>query len=277
MSAPIARGRSSEVFADDPEHVVKLYFAGADEAEVDREVRDSRTVHALGITPVRCYGRVERDGRHGIVFDRIDGIPLTTVAERNILRLPEVGRTLADEHVAMHAAHTTQLQDVRELALAQLDKPVFAGLSAAERTALGDHLRALPGGDAVLHLDFHPQNVFVLPDRNVVIDWQTAVAGDPAADVALTCLLFREAELFPGTSPPMRVVYAAVRRVLLRHYLAEYLRRGTVTPADIDRWTTAARVLRLGLLDIASERDRMLAGIRRDLAAPGPARGAAAS
>ena len=118
MSGPIARGRSSEVFADGPERVVKLYFAGADEAEVDREVRDSLTVHALGITPVRCLGRVERDGRHGIVFDRIDGIPLTAVAERNILRLPEVGRTLAAEHVAVHAAHTSDLQDVRELALA---------------------------------------------------------------------------------------------------------------------------------------------------------------
>ncbi|MBZ4487556.1 phosphotransferase [Microbacterium sp. cx-55] len=281
MSAPIARGRSSEVFADDPGHVVKLYFAGADEVEVDREVRDSRTVHALGITPVRCYGRVERDGRHGIVFDRIDGIPLTTVAERNILRLPEVGRTLADEHVAVHAAHTTELQDVRALALAQIDKPSFAALTIAERESLRAHLRSLPDGDAVLHLDFHPQNVFVLADRNVVIDWQTAVSGDPAADVALTCLLFREAELFPGTSAPMRVVYAAVRRVLLRHYLAEYLRRSTVTPAQIERWTTAARVLRLGLLDVASERERMLAGIRRDLAArasaQGPARSASAS
>jgi Ser/Thr protein kinase RdoA (MazF antagonist) len=266
MSAPLARGRSSEVFAAESGRVLKLYFAGASPDEVDREVDDSRTVQQLGITPVRCYGRVEQDGRLGILFDRIEGVPLTTIAERNILRLPEVGRTLAREHVAVHAAETSEMQDVREVALAQLDKPVLASLTPAERDALEQHLRALPSGRAVLHLDFHPQNVFVVTGRNVVIDWQTAAAGEPAADVAVTRLLLREAELFPGTSLPMRIVYAAVRRILLRHYLAEYLRRGTATLAEVDRWAIAARVLRLGLLDIPSERERMLAGIRRELA-----------
>jgi hypothetical protein len=271
MTAALARGRSSEVFAATPGRVVKLYFAGASEEEVDREVRDSMTVRDLEITPVRCYGRIELHGRLGILFDRIDGVPLTTLAERNILRLPEVGRTLAAEHATVHAATTHDLQDVRELAVAQLETPAFDTLSSTERDALVTHLRSLPAGDAVLHLDFHPQNVFVLAGRNVVIDWQTAAAGDPAADVALTRLLLREAELFPGTSLPMRIVYAAVRRILLRHYLAEYLRRTALTVADLDRWAIAARVLRLGLLDVASERDRMLSGIRRELAAMGGA------
>ncbi|MEV7692302.1 aminoglycoside phosphotransferase family protein [Microbacterium sp. NPDC089189] len=266
-AGPLAHGRSAEVFADGEDRVVKLAFAGIPEADVDREARDSVTVYELGITPVRCHGRVEIDGRHGIVFDRITGVPLTTIAERNILRLPEVGRTLAAEHAAVHAVTTDRLQDVRELALAQLDTPALAALDADERARVAERIRRLPAGDAVLHLDFHPQNVFVLPERNVVIDWQSAVAGQPAADAALTRLLFREAELFPGTSAPMRVVYAAVRRILLRHYVAEYLRITDVTTADLDRWEIAARVLRLGLLDIASERARMIAGIRADLAA----------
>lgn len=266
MTAPLARGRSSEVFAATPGRVVKLSFAGASVEEVDREVHASTVVRDLEITPVRCYGRIELNGRLGILFDRIDGMPLTALAERNILRLPEVGRTLAVEHAAVHAAVTRDLRDVRELAVALLETPAFETLTVAERDALVTHLRSLPAGDAVLHLDFHPQNVFVLARRNVVIDWQTAAAGDPAADVALTRLLLREAELFPGTSLPMRIVYAAVRRILLRHYLAEYLRRTALTVADLDRWAIAARVLRLGLLDIASERGRMLSGIRRGLA-----------
>lgn len=263
---PIARGRSAEVYAEGDDRVIKLAFAGVTRAEVDDEIAASQLAHALGLTPVRCYGAVEIDGRHGMALDRIVGVPLTAVAERNILRLPEVGRTLATEHLFVHRAHTSELPDVRELALAQLDTPALAALTAAERDAVAARIRALPAGDAVLHLDFHPQNVFVLADRNVVIDWQTATSGPAAADVALTRLLFREAELFPGTALPMRVVYAAVRRILLRFYLGEYLRAGTVTVAELDRWEIAARVLRLGLLDIPSERERMIAGIRAELA-----------
>lgn len=266
-SRPIARGRSAEVFADGDDRVVKLAFPGVDAAEVAQEVAASRLAYELGITPVRCHGDVEVDGRHGIVFDRIEGVPLTAVAERNILRLPQVGSTLATEHLFVHRARTDRLPDVRELAVVQLDTPALSALTPAERDAVARRIRALPAGDAVLHLDFHPQNVFVLAERNVVIDWQTAVAGQPAADVALTRLLFREAELFPGTSAPMRVVYGAVRRILLRFYLRSYLRAGTVSVADLDRWEIAARVLRLGLLDIPSERERMIAGIRADLAA----------
>ena len=115
-SRPIARGRSAEVFADGDDRVVKLAFGGIDAGEVAQEIAASRLAYELGITPVRCHGGVEMDGRHGIVFDRIDGIPLTAVAERNILRLPQVGSTLAAEHLFVHRARTDRLPDVRELA-----------------------------------------------------------------------------------------------------------------------------------------------------------------
>ncbi|GAA1706133.1 hypothetical protein GCM10009808_25170 [Microbacterium sediminicola] len=269
---PLAHGRSAEVFALGPNRVVKLAFEGIDAESVAQEAAASEVAFELGLTPVRCYGLTEEDGRHGIVLDRITGVPLTTLAERNILRLPEVGRTLATEHLRVHSAHTDRLPDVRDFAVELLETPPLSALTPQERAEVARRIRALPDGDTVVHLDFHPQNVFVLEDAPtgqgpVVIDWQTAVRGQAASDVALTRLLFREAELFPGTSLPMQVVYSAVRRVLLKYYLGEYLKAGTVTVTELDRWEIAARVLRLGMLDIPSERERMLAGIRKDLAA----------
>ena len=38
--------------------------------------------------------------------------------------------------------------------------------------------------DAVLHLDFHPDNIMLTPDGPVVFDWTNGALGPPAADVA---------------------------------------------------------------------------------------------
>jgi aminoglycoside phosphotransferase (APT) family kinase protein len=110
----------------------------------------------------------------------------------------------------------------------------------------------------VLHLDFHPQNVFQHAGGPVVIDWQGASRGAAAADVAMSVVLMREVELFPGTPPLMLALYAASRRLVLRFYLARYLATSGLTRAEVERWITCARILRLGLLDVESERRRFL-------------------
>jgi aminoglycoside phosphotransferase (APT) family kinase protein len=44
-------------------------------------------------------------------------------------------------------------------------------------------------GDHLLHLDLHPGNVILSTDGPFVIDWTNARRGDPALDVALTCVI----------------------------------------------------------------------------------------
>jgi hypothetical protein len=73
----------------------------------------------------------------------------------------------------------------------------------------------------------------------------------------------REVELFPGTPPLKLVLYALSRLVILHFYRKSYLATGTVTKAEVQQWITCARVLRLGLLDVPSERRRLLRRIRR--------------
>ncbi|TIC82585.1 phosphotransferase [Nocardioides sp. GY 10127] len=247
-------------------HVVKV-IEGLSAAEVDQEERNTVLAHRLGLTPIGCHGRVDVAGRPGLVLDRLTGVCLTTLAERNILRLREVSRVLADEHARLHAVPVSGFVDVRELAVAQLAAPGLAGLTPAEREEAARLLRALPAGDRPLHLDFHPQNVFVHGDGYAVVDWQTACQGAPAADVAMTKVLFTEAELFPGTAFLKLVLYASVRRVMFGFYLRRYRAVTGMTDAEIDSWLLAARVLRAGLLHVPSEQERLLRGIRRDLEA----------
>jgi Ser/Thr protein kinase RdoA (MazF antagonist) len=259
----IGQGRTSQVFAWEEGRAIKVFSADQERAGIEQECAAATLVHELGVPSVACHGLAELDGRTGIVFDRLDGLCLGDLAERDLPHLPQICRKLADLHLEVHAAHTDQLPDVREVAAGLLGASVLGGLTEQERDALRDHLLGLPVGDSVLHLDFHPQNAFQHGDGYAIIDWHSACRGAPAADVAMSVVMMREVELFPGTPPLKLLLYAVARRLILHFYRDRYLARGTVTAAEAKRWETCARVLRLGLLDVPSDRGRLLRRIRR--------------
>jgi aminoglycoside phosphotransferase (APT) family kinase protein len=63
-------------------------------------------------------------------------------------------------------------------------------------------------GDALLHLDLHPENVLLTESGPVVIDWTNAARGPGAADVADAWLVMSAASL-PGSRARAAVVAAA--------------------------------------------------------------------
>ncbi|HEY3368229.1 MAG TPA: phosphotransferase [Symbiobacteriaceae bacterium] len=85
-------------------------------------------------------------------------------------------------------------------------------------------LRALAvNNEALLHGDFHPLNVLMSGTTvTAVIDWTTACAGDPRADVARTLTILLLAPVYRGWE---RVLFSPIRRLLaagwLRGYTAE--------------------------------------------------------
>ena len=267
LGEPLAVGRSAEVFAwpDDgtADRVVKLFPASYDAGLVAAEVVASTEAHRLGLTSIACHGQVQVEDRPGLLLDRLRGDSLTRLAERNPLTLRSGARTLARTHARVHEAATTALPEIRDAVDAALDTAPLAFLTEPQRGLARSLVRQLPADDRVLHLDFHTENVFTHDGSHAVIDWQTALRGRPAADVAMTVLLLSDAELWPGTPLLKRVLVQSVRRIVLSTYLAEYQRRTGMTRAEVDAWRLPAVVLRMSTLDIASER----AGFRAELTA----------
>jgi aminoglycoside phosphotransferase (APT) family kinase protein len=73
------------------------------------------------------------------------------------------------------------------------------------------------GGNALVHLDLHPDNVMLTTNGPVVIDWTNAGRGDPDAEVADIWLVMSNAEI-PG--PRARVaVLDAGRKLFLRSFM----------------------------------------------------------
>lgn len=266
LSEIVGRGRTSTVYALDDDTVMKTYPDGTDPGVITAEAEAAELAYRLGVPGVRCLGLAERDGRQGIIFERLDGQSLTAIAEHDLRRFPQVCRVLAGHHVLMHSRVAPTLPDVRDRAAALLETPPLAGLTEAERAALREQLPALPEGDRLLHLDFHPQNIFSHHGGYAIIDWASACRGAAAADVAMSVLLMTEAQLWPGTPPLKRVLYLASRSAMRTRYLHSYCAQTGMTRREIARWMTCARVLRLGILDVAGERAALLARIRQGIA-----------
>jgi len=257
LGEPIATGRSARIY-DWPEDdlVIKIFEPDYDPAQVDVE-RDSLVeAGRLGVQVCACHGEVTVDGHPGLLLERVVGDSLTKQAERNPLRIRAGARALASTHVQVHAQPTEKFTDIREAAAAALDTPPLAFLDDPQRALAREHISALPAGDRMLHLDFHTENVFAQGEEYVVIDWQTTLRGDPAADVAMTVLLIRDAELWPGTPLIKRLLVQRIRGIVLSTYLGEYLRLTGMTMEQVDAWRLPVVVLRMSILDIASERPR---------------------
>ena len=264
MGRRIATGRTAEVFDGGADRVVKVFRAGWSDAEGDHEARAAAVAHAAGVGAPAVLGTGHVDGRYAIAYERRSGTPMV---EHLVVRPWDGVRlagTFAERHVAMHEADGSALPDLRA---ALFDAVERAGEQATDRVtaAARRRIEGLGGGTAICHGDYHPGNVVLTADGPAVIDWVTATAGQPEADVARTLFLLRDAALdanLPWTDQ--------ARLTLLRHAFAVAYGRHyrSLRPIDARRvraWRLPILVARLAE-GIAAEREPILRAVDRELA-----------
>ena len=151
----VAAGRDGAVYEFGPGRVLRKTFDGR---SIETEARIMQYVAEHGF-PVPRIDEVRAGGTE-IVMERIDGIPMLDDMVRPPTKLGRAMRTLADLHDQLHEiAAPAWLRDLED------------------------------GGDRVVHLDLHPQNVLIAASGPVVIDWANACRGDGLSDVAATYAL----------------------------------------------------------------------------------------
>lgn len=265
LPSPIAIGRSAEIFPWDQGKVVKLFFAEIPSEDIDYEYKNTLEANLSGVCSMKCYEKIRIENRTGIVLDFIEGVSLTKLPEQNPIKLFAVPKILAELHSNLHKKETSSLREIKSYAISTLDLKPLKFLNSEERKKAKELIDALPDGSSILHMDFHPENIVVAKNENIIIDWRTAAKGNRAADVAYTVFLFKDAELWPGTPKLKLLFYTVVRSIILRGYLKNYISLSGITLEEINTWKLPILLLRAGVWDIDSERDSLQKQIRKIL------------
>jgi aminoglycoside phosphotransferase (APT) family kinase protein len=164
----------------------------------------------------------------------------------------------------MHQADGSGLRSQRAYLQHMIGEARGVTPDEAVAAALGRVL-ALPDGTAVCHGDMHPGNVIRALDGPVVIDWMTARAGPPEADVARTLFLLAGSAV-PDSMPfAQRLVVGGIRRAFAARYLRSYRRMRRLDPLVVRAWRLPIMVVRLGE-GIEAERGQLLRIIRGEMA-----------
>jgi serine/threonine protein kinase len=268
----LGAGREAEVFAWEPDAVVKLYRPGF--VGHDAEATALRSLDDHDVAP-RLIDIVDIDDRPGLVLERLHGSDMLTVLQRRPWSLSSLAQRLAAAHLRIHRMEApNSLPDLRDLLEARIRR---APLPAHLREFALRELAALPAGDRLTHGDYHPGNILITDDRDVVIDWVGAARGAPEADHARTLLLLEWADPLPGTSRAARALMAAGRSIFAREYARHYGRGAAGARHEVASWLSVVIAARMSEgLDVEHPRLRaLLEAAERRHAGQSPGRGPA--
>jgi aminoglycoside phosphotransferase (APT) family kinase protein len=248
----IGEGREAEVFALGDGRVLRLARTGAGAAAVGDEHVALAAAQSAGVPVPAVFGRVEVEGRPGLVVERLGTGNLLLEIGAGPWRVFPIGRQLGELHARIHeVAAPSSLPSVHDRTRARLESPLVPADLRDRALALLD---ALPEGERLCHGDFNPANVLRAPDGSPrVIDWSAASRGAPDADYARAELIVRHGAVGPDATTAVRALARVGRRVLWHGYRRAYGR----PPVEADRWFPVMAAARLAE-DIAEERPAIL-------------------
>lgn len=250
----IGQGRTAEVFDLENGRVVKLMLPGFPEKELQEELHCAQEVGQFDLPAPKCYGIVEMDGRKGLVYDLAAGESL----RRHMLRTGEIEGDMA----RMAQAHRRILgcaysggKDIRKWLRWQTERSELLEDTLKKRAL--EVIDALPDGNALLHGDFHPDNVQFDGERVMVIDWMNLARGCPECDIARTCFLMRDSALPQDMPQAQREEFQQIRR----RAAAAYLKEMGKTEEQLRPWTTA--ILAARTAEVPAEEETLLPRIQK--------------
>ena len=241
LGKPIAYGRTAEIYAWQEGQILKLFYDwfGLDAIEYERRI--AQAVYASGL-PVPAVGDILRvNDRNGLVYQRVNGNPMFEILKRK----PWQGNHYARRMAALHGKlHTSTIQaDIPDQRSRLVQKIQYAAalLGPIQSKALAA-LEAMPDGDRLCHGDFHPGNILLTPQGEIIIDWIDATRGNPLADLARTTILIRGAA---ESSQIGNIIEKAFVKTFHAEYIRHYFKLYPGGEQEYRRWLPIVAAARL--------------------------------
>jgi uncharacterized protein (TIGR02172 family) len=253
LSQPLARGRTAEVFPWGSEQILKLYQPWCSRHWIENEIRASHAILEAGIPSPAPGEIVQIEGRTGLVFERVEGVSMLAEVNQRPWKLLRSARVLAELQARINQLVVPGLPPYRE----ELRRTICFSqhIPEAVREKAISNLASLPEAANVCHGDFHPGNVLLTHDGPIVIDWMTASAGDPWADVARTSVILKIG--VKGAGKEVTPILWLANRIYHRAYLSRYHSLFPEGPERLGLWLPVMAAARLNE-NIAKERGSLL-------------------
>ena len=252
-SAPIAQGRTAEIYEWNDHHVLKLYRDWWPSDWVEYEGRIARAVYDAGIPSPAAGEIIEVNGRRGLLYERVEGISMLQEMNARPWTLWKHARTLAELHVKINKQPITGLPSYKDRLRYDIGRAPH--LNDGLRSKVIAMLDLLPDGQRICHGDYHPDNIILTKDGPIVIDWMTACMGSPWADVARTSMILSIGAKAAGNQ--VRPIIRTAIKLYHRTYLNRYRTLIPDTGNELNLWTPIIAAARLNE-DIVPEREALL-------------------
>jgi uncharacterized protein (TIGR02172 family) len=267
LGQPIGYGRTAEIYAWQQGQVLKLFYDWFELENIEKEARITRAVHASGL-PAPAVGEIIRvNERYGLLYQRVYGDSMFKMCQHRPWNVCRYVQRTAELQITLHAS-TIQADLPSQRQMLENDIHHAEVLPARLRSKVLAALYSLPDDNRLCHGDFHPGNILVTPQGEIIIDWFRASHGNPLADLARTTNLFlgfsqtlqiQRPFLSYGSTKVSHIknsLFQVVCRIFYPLYLNYYFKLCPGGEAEYQRWLPIVAAARLS--DNIPELEKML-------------------
>ena len=179
-------GTTAEVYRYDDDRILKLYHAGQDPDWIEAQWNNTQQLYRHDIPGAVPYEMVAVGDRLGIIYERLDDIPLGEAISREPERLDEYAKKLALLLRQIHQAKFEKelLVDTTAFLAGHFNVTAINRYTDMDVTGFA---RALNQGNTLVHGDFHPMNILVKNGRLIPIDTGDAYYRNGILDYVTLC------------------------------------------------------------------------------------------
>ena len=170
--------------------IAKVFNANKPASDVFNEALALARIYESGVPAPKPLEVSEVEGEGwAMVTEKIKGTTLADKMAAEPSKFYEYLEQFVDLQIQLHANHSPLLNRQRDKYARMINS--LTNLNATTRYNLMERLDGMKKEFQICHGDFNPSNVIITDDDKwFVCDWAHATQGSPAADAAMTYLLF---------------------------------------------------------------------------------------
>ena len=259
----IGQGRTAEVFMWGEKHILKLYRKDVLNELIENEFKISRMAFEKKIATPYAQDIVEIEEKKGIVFELVNGGTMMKFISLKPWYTKQKAHNLANLHYLIHKTKVVGIVDQKVMLKESINATDL--LTEDKKKNIVEYLELLESGSYLCHGDFHPDNIIMSKDKEIVIDWMTGVMGNPLADVARSCILLSISSLPENITFMMKNMINFFRKRFYYDYIKQYLKISDTKMEEVERWMLPVAAARLIEWLPQSEKEQLLRIVDEEL------------